>query len=180
MAVSDSYSALGCCLSGRRTLGSAADVQLESATHGQATLFYLRPTNHTSTAVSTSEHNSGSRDAGGAATRSPIFGIWFGVVLVIATLLRTYKLGNKSFWLDEAASNMLARSDWHTFLNALVHRQANMTLYYLVLRGWMHLGNSEALVRLLSVLFGVASIPLMYQLAAYIFGQRRPGLLHSC
>ena len=168
MAVSDSYSALGCCLSGRRTLSSAADVQLESATHGQATLFSLMPSNHTSTAVNTSEHNSGSR-SGDAATRSPVFGIWFGVVLFIATLLRTYKLGSKSFWLDEAASSMLARSDWHTFLNALVHRQANMTLYYLVLRGWIHLGNSETSVRLLSVLFGVASIPLMYQLATYIF-----------
>jgi mannosyltransferase len=129
-------------------------------------------TNHTSTTVSTSEHNSGSRDAGDVATRSPVFGIWFGVVLLIAALLRTYKLGSKSFWLDEAASNMLARSDWHTFLNALVHHQANMTLYYLLLRGWTHLGNSEAFVRLLSVLFGVASIPLMYRLAAYIFGQK--------
>ena len=129
------------------------------------------PSNHTSTAVNTSEHNSGSH-SGYAATRSPIFGLWFGVVLLIATLLRTYKLGNKSFWLDEAASSMLARSDWHTFLNALVHRQANMTLYYLVLRGWIHLGNSETSVRLLSVLFGVASIPLMYQLATYIFGHK--------
>src|SRR5689334_19516970 len=119
MALSDSYSALGCCLSGRRTLSSAADVQLESATQGQGTLFYLMPTNHTSTAVSTSEHNNGSRDAGDAATRSPVFGIWFGVILLIATLLRTYKLGSKSFWLDEAASSMLARSDLHTFLGAL-------------------------------------------------------------
>src|SRR4051794_14037617 len=99
MAVSDSYSALGCCLSSQRTLGSTADVQPESATHGQATLFYLMRTNHTSTTVSTSEHNSGSRDAGDVATRSPVFGIWFGVVLLIAALLRTYKLGSKSFWL---------------------------------------------------------------------------------
>lgn len=122
--------------------------------------------------MSTNEHNSGSREVGDTATRLPVFGIWFGVVLLISTFLRTYKLGSKSFWLDEAASSMLARSDWHTFLNAVVHRQANMTLYYLLLRGWMYLANSETSIRLLSVLFGVASIPLMYQLADYIFGHK--------
>jgi mannosyltransferase len=67
---------------------------------------------------------------------------------------------------------MLARSDWHTFVTALLRREANMALYYLLLRGWIHIGHTEAWLRLLSVVFGVAAVPIMYQLAQALFGTR--------
>jgi uncharacterized membrane protein len=82
------------------------------------------------------------------------------------------ELGKTSFWLDEAASSMLAQSEWHTFTAALYRAQANMALYYLLLRWWSHLGNSEAWLRLLSVAFGVAAIPILYKLARVIFDDR--------
>jgi mannosyltransferase len=99
-------------------------------------------------------------------------GIWLGMLIGVAAFLRIVTLGRPSFWLDEAASSMLARTDWHTFFAALMHRQVNMALYYVLLRGWIHLGHSEALMRTLSVLFGVAAVPVMYQLASNIFGRK--------
>jgi uncharacterized membrane protein len=67
---------------------------------------------------------------------------------------------------------MLARSNWQTFVTALFHRQANMALYYLLLRGWVHIGHSEWFLRLLSVAFGVSTIPLTYLLAKTFGGTR--------
>ena len=47
-----------------------------------------------------------------------------------------------------------------------------MFTYESILRLWMGLGESEAVVRMLSVLFGVAAVPAMYALAARLFGVR--------
>ena len=93
--------------------------------------------------------------------------------MVVATALRLFRLGTKSFWLDEATSAVLAQvSDRHVFVSAIIHRQANMVLYYLLLRGWMRLGSSEFVIRSLSVAAGVAAIPAIYLLGARLFGAK--------
>lgn len=51
-----------------------------------------------------------------------------------------------------------------------------MVLYYEVLRAWVHLGRSEFLIRLLSVLFGAATVPVVYFLGARLFN-RSTGLI---
>jgi mannosyltransferase len=94
------------------------------------------------------------------------------MLMFIAIGLRIAGLGTKSFWLDESASSLLAHADWQTFATALVHRQANMALYYLLLRGWIHFGDTEIWLRLLSVAFGVITIPLLYLVAEKICGAR--------
>jgi mannosyltransferase len=93
-------------------------------------------------------------------------------VLGVALVLRIVALGTRSFWLDEAASTMLARVDWHTFVEAIIHRQANMALYYMLLRGWVQVGNSESWTRFLSVIFGVAAIPVLYRVGKLILGEK--------
>lgn len=92
--------------------------------------------------------------------------------MVVALFLRMVWLGTRSSWLDEAASSMLARVDWHTFIEAIIHRQANMVLYYGLLRGWIHAGDSESWIRFLSVVFGVASIPVVYRLGELVLGSK--------
>ncbi len=52
----------------------------------------------------------------------------------------------------------------------LWHAEGNMALYYVLLRPWLHVGVSEASVRVLSALVGIASIPLMYVLGKRLFG----------
>jgi mannosyltransferase len=98
--------------------------------------------------------------------------VWFAFVIALGTAVRLFRLGVRSFWLDEAVSAMLARIDRHTFMSAVVHRQANMVFYYLLLRGWIRLGSSEFAMRSLSVVAGVATIPAIYLLGKQLFGAR--------
>lgn len=96
--------------------------------------------------------------------------------LAAAALLRFHLLAHKSFWFDEGISVEIARLDWLNFLHLLWQREMNMALYYLLLKFWLKLGISEVFVRSLSVLFGLAAIPVVYALGARLF-RPRVGLL---
>ena len=78
-------------------------------------------------------------------------------------------LTKRDLWVDEASSVFLARLPWRDFWKALWDFQGNMGLYYFLLCGWLHLGDSEVAVRGLSVLFGVAVIPATYLLGKQLF-----------
>lgn len=92
-----------------------------------------------------------------------------GVTTLFGAALRLHLLGARSLWIDEAASVQFATLPWRSFLRTLWSYQGNMTLYYFLLRAWIHLGDSEFVVRSLSVLFGVLTIPAVYFLAARLF-----------
>ncbi|MFZ3213482.1 MAG: glycosyltransferase family 39 protein [Terriglobales bacterium] len=96
--------------------------------------------------------------------------------LAAAALLRFHLLAHKSFWFDEGISVEIARLDWLNFLHLLWQREMNMALYYLLLKFWLKFGISEFFVRSLSVLFGLAAIPVVYALGARLF-RPRAGLL---
>src|SRR5580704_7316355 len=88
------------------------------------------------------------------------------LITVIALALRFYLLGKLSLTLDEADSAFFARLSWKEFLAAIRYGESNMTmtLFFVLLRGWIHLGDSEFVMRALPVLFGVATIPAVYHL----------------
>jgi mannosyltransferase len=97
-------------------------------------------------------------------------------VTLLAAFLRMHALTAKSFWLDEGISIDIARLPWPQFLHVMWSGEANMALYYLVLRFWLTFGSSEGFVRGLSVLFSVATVPVVFFLGARLFS-RRVGLL---
>lgn len=98
-----------------------------------------------------------------------------GVVTLVGAGLRFHALGAHSLWIDEGASVLFATMPWRLFLHTLWAYQGNMTLYYFLLREWIHLGDSEFMVRSLSVLFSVLTIPAMYGLGKRLF-DRATGL----
>jgi mannosyltransferase len=98
-----------------------------------------------------------------------------GVVTIVGAALRLHLLGAHSLWIDEAASVRFATMPWRLFLHTLWAFQGNMTLYYFLLRAWVHLGDSEFTVRSLGVLFSVLTIPAMYALGKRLF-DRATGL----
>jgi mannosyltransferase len=100
------------------------------------------------------------------------------IITIVATELRVHLLGAPSLWVDEAASVTFASLPFKAFLKTLWHTQGNMTLYYFLLRGWIHLGTTEVTVRSLSVLFGVMAIPLAYLVGARLF-DRPTGLISA-
>ena len=98
--------------------------------------------------------------------------VWLWAIVALGAALRLIALGYKSFWLDEIASVVTTRLPGNAFWSMLWHEEGNMALYYVLLRPWLHLGTGEASVRLLSVVPGIASIPVMYFLGRRLFGPR--------
>jgi mannosyltransferase len=86
--------------------------------------------------------------------------------------LRFAYLTSKPFWFDECFSVELARLRWGSFLRVIWWREANMGLYYGLLRAWLHFGQSEFFIRSLSVVFAVATSPAIYWLARQLYDQR--------
>src|SRR6201998_1548575 len=97
-------------------------------------------------------------------------------LIAAGAVLRFLFLTKKSFWFDEGVSVQIARLDWYNFVRILWRREANMSLYYLLLRRWVHLRHSEFFIRSLSVLASLACIPAIYYLGRQLF-DRRVGLI---
>ena len=101
-------------------------------------------------------------------------GVWVALVAITAlgAVLQLHAITAKSLWLDEGSSITMARLDWFNLLRILWRREMNMVLYYLLLRGWLHLGDSVAFIRGLSVIFAVAAIPATFLLGRKMLGTR--------
>jgi mannosyltransferase len=94
------------------------------------------------------------------------------VVLGAAVLVRFRCLTCKPFWFDECFSVEVARIGWRNLLHLLWWREANMSLYYLFLRVWLHLGQSPFFVRSLSAVLSAAALPAIYWVAKQLFDRR--------
>jgi mannosyltransferase len=105
-------------------------------------------------------------------TSTPLQLSLLALITGVAGALRFHSLSAKSFWFDEGVGVAIARLDWYNFVRILWRREANMSLYYLFLRAWLHFGGSEFWVRTLSVLFAVLSIPVIYSLGKRLFDTR--------
>jgi mannosyltransferase len=88
-------------------------------------------------------------------------------ILLIGVCLRIYNLDGECIWSDEGFSIKLAAKDVHP------------PLYYILLHYWIDLfGDSEFSTRMLSVIFGVIAIFVMYMLGSLIF-EKKVGILGS-
>lgn len=99
---------------------------------------------------------------------------WLAVSLLFAVslALRLYCLACKPFWFDEAFSVEVARVSLGNFLHLLWWREANMSLYYALLRIWLHWGQSPFFIRTLSAIISAAAIPAIYWLGILLFDRR--------
>jgi mannosyltransferase len=93
-------------------------------------------------------------------------------VVIVGAVVSFISVGSASFSLDETVSTTLADTSWHSFTQSVLHREANMSLYYLLLRLWVHLGHSEAVVRTFSVLVSAAALAVIMVVARQLFGRR--------
>jgi mannosyltransferase len=106
------------------------------------------------------------------------------LLTVAAAGLRLVFLARKPFWFDECFSVEAARLSWHDFVRLLWWREANMSLYYVLLRGWLQVGSTSGLnlgfspffIRSLSVLCSLATLPVIFWLGSKLF-DRRVGLI---
>lgn len=83
-------------------------------------------------------------------------------ILILGASLRMYNLDAKSLWYDETSSIANALKGFNFILQPIYSYKP---LYILLLKGWTELfGIGSFASRMLSVLFGVFSIPLIYKI----------------
>ena len=90
------------------------------------------------------------------------------ICMLIVAALGLFMIGHKNFSIDEMDTVFIIK-DWHTLWQVLWLREGNMWLYYIVLHIWQVLGNSEAILRALSLVFSIATIPVAYLLGKLLF-----------
>ncbi len=94
-----------------------------------------------------------------------------GLILIVAFFFRLLSAWRKDFWLDEAISWSFAKQSLGQMLKATA-ADNHPPLYYLLLHLWQKLGQTELFLRLPSIIFGVISIFLVYQIARKLFNQK--------
>ncbi|MCK5594831.1 glycosyltransferase family 39 protein [bacterium] len=96
----------------------------------------------------------------------------FITILIFGVFLRLYKLGSKSLWLDEACSVYLAKLPLFKMLSQIIKSDAHPPFYNLLLYFWVTLGSTEWYVRLLSALFSIITIWIVYLIGKNLFSQK--------
>ncbi len=103
----------------------------------------------------------------------------FTLILVLAIGLRLINLGGRSLWYDEAFAVLFAEKGLSAMLYGTLTPVAggaadiHPLLYYSTLNVWMHFfGESAFTVRLLSVIYGVATVAVIYLLAKTLFDEK--------
>ncbi len=84
----------------------------------------------------------------------------------------SWRIGNKSMWLDESLSFHWSRLSPGQLLHQASVREPNMNLYYLMLKGWRVLGDSEAAMRSLSAVAAVSCVTLLFIVGRRLLGAR--------
>src|SRR5690242_10354854 len=91
-------------------------------------------------------------------------GLTLAVILILATVLRAWQLGQLSFWYDEVVTMRLAQAPGPmALLDRLFEIDATRApLHPFLLQAWVQLfGSSETSARALSVLCGVVTVALV-------------------
>ncbi|MEW5869706.1 MAG: glycosyltransferase family 39 protein [Chloroflexota bacterium] len=93
-------------------------------------------------------------------------------ITLVGGCLRVFLIANKGLWLDETFSMWVSSHSIADMLQWIVKIDQHPPLYYLLLHYWVTLnGDSPYALRLLSALFGTATIPVIY-----LIGKRMSGV----
>ena len=95
------------------------------------------------------------------------------LAILVGAALRFYRLGANSLWIDEFATLDLANHSLPDILRLSSSANFIPPLYFVLVHGAMRfLGESEVSLRLLSVIAGIATIPVVWLLTAVITRDR--------
>lgn len=95
------------------------------------------------------------------------------VIILLAFGIRLGGILSQSLWRDEVDAVLFASAPLKEVLGYFTRPGWNGPLYYLLLKGWLHLaGKGEFALRYFSLLFGVLSLPLIFKLARKFLPER--------
>jgi len=90
-------------------------------------------------------------------------------ITAVGGFLRAIALGRNGLWYDEVVTVLGSRES----LSSMVQHMGQPPLYSLILHFWiLAFGQSDVAVQSLSVLIGIACIPLMYLIGAELFDKK--------
>jgi 4-amino-4-deoxy-L-arabinose transferase-like glycosyltransferase len=118
------------------------------------------------------DHHVGTTNTIGLSGNPAIFPTLLGLAIGFAALIRIAHLGTKNVWSDEAFSIVVAKLPWADFGHVITTGEANMSFYYFLLRPCVRFGDDASYIRLLSVLAGVAVIPVVYLIGRDVLSRR--------
>jgi len=108
---------------------------------------------------------------------APLGGLAMLGLTLLAFLLRAYRLGFQSYWIDEGWTLYFAKLPLDQLWNVLQTTEPKPPFYYLLSSAWMRwAGDGEFALRYLSLAFGVLVIPLIYRLGKALGDARLGGL----
>jgi uncharacterized membrane protein len=98
--------------------------------------------------------------------------ILFIVFLGIAIFLRIINITSEQLWIDEGGSISYAKSSLNIFWTRIIN-DIHPPLYYVILKGWIFIwGDSVASCRLLSAIFSILTLPILYFIGKEIKDER--------
>ena len=101
---------------------------------------------------------------------------WLIAILLLAWVLRTYRISDISLRADEATNLYIAADSPAQIIRVFISDDPHMPLYYLILHYWMKIaGRSEISVRFPALFAGVTAVALVYVLGKQLFA-RTPGI----
>lgn len=98
--------------------------------------------------------------------------------IVLGIFLLAYTSQRQPYWLDEAYSLAFAQLPWDQLRAAITHIDAVFVFYYALLHVWLMLVPPPLGGRLLSALFSLLTLPIVYALGVRLYDQRT-GLVAS-
>lgn len=99
-----------------------------------------------------------------------------GGLMVLALGLRLIGMGVRPLWLDEAYSAWFASRSWHDLWTQVPTYEPHPPFYYSLLKVWRDMfGGGPLALRSFSLLFAVATVPLMIAASAELERQQPSG-----
>ena len=99
--------------------------------------------------------------------------LFFPAVILIGSILRFYRLGYRSLWYDEAYQFFEATKELSS-----IYDPGHPPLSHYILHFFLFFGNSEAILKLPSALFGIATVFMVYHLGKCLY-DHKIGLLSA-
>src|SRR3990167_5325693 len=95
------------------------------------------------------------------------------LILIAGLILRIYKI-NQSLWLDEAINVTFVKNlNLKSLITEYSIGDFHPPLYHILMRGWILLfGTSEFSIRLPSVIFGLATVYVVYLIGRKLFEEK--------
>ncbi len=103
-----------------------------------------------------------------------------GIIVAVGAVLRAFRIGSESLWLDEGYSvHFVTSMSMTEIVLELPWMDNSPPLYYVLLDAWTVLfGLSETSIRSLSALFGICTIVVIYLVGRELYSER-VGLLSA-